>query len=296
MLFGKGITALSHVSGHEHKKLSLILLGLIVDQLIPGGCDSSHIVKAVHALMDFLFLAQYKSHTSNTISQMRDCLIQFHDNKVIFVDLRVQRQFNLPKLHSLSHYDSSIRLFGTTDNYNTKQSECLHIDLAKDAYRMTNHKEKYSQMTKWLERREKVQDYSVFIKWRQQQGHHLHPSAWIAIGPPCAHILTMKMAKKPWKANVLFDSLVSDFGALAFPDALADFIVKHNYLGASKGTLEKHAHNMHIPFSHILMYHKIKFTGHGDLKDFEIMDCVHVWPEQKVSKQIISARFDTVVV
>jgi hypothetical protein len=94
---------------------------------------------------------------------MQDHLRQFHDNKAIFVELGVHTQFNLPKLHSLSHYVSSIELYGTTDNYNMEQSERLHIDLAKDAYRATNHKEEYSQMTKWLECREKLQQYMVFI-------------------------------------------------------------------------------------------------------------------------------------
>ena len=194
LLFTKGITTLSHISGHEHKKMCVILLSLIVNQLVPGGLDPSHIVRAVCALMDFLFLASYKSHTSNTISLMQDHLTQFHDNKAVFFDLRVQKHFNIPKLHGLSHYESSIQLFGTTDNYNTKQSECLHIDLAKDAYCATNHKEEYSQMMKWLECQEKVYHYSAFVNWRQQWGHELSSPAQIAIGPPGAYMLTVKMA------------------------------------------------------------------------------------------------------
>ena len=171
LLFMKGITALGRTSGHEHKKMCIILLGLIVDLPVPGGHDSSRIVRTVRALMDFLFLAQYGSHMSDTISKMQDYLIQFHDNKAIFFDLGVRQQFNLPKLHSLTHYASSIRLFGTTDNYNTEQSERLHIDFAKNAYRATNHKNEIAQMTKWLERREKLYHFAEFVNWRQQQGH-----------------------------------------------------------------------------------------------------------------------------
>jgi hypothetical protein len=48
-------------------------------------------------------------------------------------------------------------LFGTMDNYNTEQTERLHIDFAKDAYRATNRKNEYMQMTAWLEHHEKVQ-------------------------------------------------------------------------------------------------------------------------------------------
>jgi hypothetical protein len=151
MLFTKGIATLSWVSGHEHKKMCLILLGLIVDLLIPGGQDSSYIVKAVHALLDFLFLAQFPSQMSDTIRHLEDSLSAFHNNKKVFVDLEIQENFNILKLHSLTHYVLSIQLFGTTNNYNTEQSECLHIDFAKDAYQATNCKDKYSQMTVWLE-------------------------------------------------------------------------------------------------------------------------------------------------
>jgi len=56
LLFLKGIMTLSHVLGHEHKKMCSILLGLIVDLPVPSGLDSSHMVKAIHMFLDFLFL------------------------------------------------------------------------------------------------------------------------------------------------------------------------------------------------------------------------------------------------
>ncbi len=37
-----------------------------------------------------------------------------------------------------------------TDNFNTEYTERLHINLAKDAFHMTNTKDKYPQMTAWL--------------------------------------------------------------------------------------------------------------------------------------------------
>jgi hypothetical protein len=77
--------------------------------------------------------------------------LAFHNNKAIFVDLGVWENFHIPKLHSLLHYRSSICLFGTTDNHNTEQLERLHIDLTKEAYRVTNHRDEYAQMTVWLE-------------------------------------------------------------------------------------------------------------------------------------------------
>ena len=64
---------------------------------------------------------------------MQTALDAFHDNKQIFIDLDIQEQFNLPKLNACTHYIASIKLFGTTDNYDTQYTEQLHIDLAKEA-------------------------------------------------------------------------------------------------------------------------------------------------------------------
>jgi len=168
MIFMKGIATLSRVSGHEHKKMCSILLGLIVDLPVPGGQNLSHVVKAVRTLLDFLFLAQFECHTTHTIACLQDSLSTFHDNKEVFVDLGVQEHFNLSKLHSLIHYASSIRLFGTTDNYNMEQSEHLHIDFTKNAYCMMNHKDEYSQMTVWLECCQKMEQHAASITQRQQ--------------------------------------------------------------------------------------------------------------------------------
>src|SRR5260370_21412551 len=172
--------------------------------------------------------------------------MRFHENKEVFIDLGVRDNFRSPKLHSLTHYASSIQLFGTTDNYNTEQMERLHIDLAKDAYRVTNHKDEYSQMTKWLERHEKVQQHLVFIKSRDQEGDYFCSPSQNPIGPPHACALTLKMAQTPSKARVLFDVLARDYGALDFQDALADFIAQVNSPVASGHALHRHTHNTHI--------------------------------------------------
>ncbi len=107
-LFTKGIAMLSQVSGQEHKQMCAIILGLIVDLPLPGVLNSLCMVKAVHAVLNFLYLAQYTSHTNETLHQLQDSLAEFHNNKAIFIDLSVQENFKIPKLHSLSHYDSSI--------------------------------------------------------------------------------------------------------------------------------------------------------------------------------------------
>ena len=296
MIFTKGIARLSRVSGHEHKKMCSILLGLIVDLPIPGGQDSSRVVKAVRALLDFLFLAQYECHTTHTLSRLQDSLSAFHDNKEVFVDLGVRKQFNLPKLHSLLHYTSSIRLFGTTDNYNTEQSECLHIDFTKDAYRVTNHKDEYAQMMVWLERHEKVQQHAATIERRQQNHQQSLPSR-APLEPPHAHAQRIKMAQNPSLKAVAFRDIPSQYGAHLFQDELADFIAQFNNPEAGGNVLRRLSANTLLPFRTVHVYHNIKFTNGADVMGSEIVDSIYARPEQKDSRgRIIPSRFDTVLV
>ena len=149
--FTKGISGFSWMSGKEHAEICKVLLGLIINLPLPDGCSSNKLLCAVRGVLDFLYLAQLPSHTDETLNNMSAALDTFHTNKSIFIELHIRDNFDFPKLHSLLHYTSSIRLFGTTDNYNTEHTERLHIDLAKDAYAATNCKDELAQMVVWLE-------------------------------------------------------------------------------------------------------------------------------------------------
>ena len=138
-------------------------------------------------LLDFLHLAQYQCHTSDTLNQLQGALSVFYDNKPIFMDLGAWEHFNIPKLHSLMHYVLLIHLFRTTNNYNTKQSECLHIDFANDAYCATNWKDVYSQMTAWLEHHERILLYVTSIIHGQHEDLQ-QPQTHRIPEPPCIPI------------------------------------------------------------------------------------------------------------
>ncbi|KAM5544152.1 hypothetical protein V8D89_002201 [Ganoderma adspersum] len=54
---------------------------------------------------------------------------------------------------------------GTTDGYNTEQSEQLHIDYTKWGYAASNKKVYICQMTIWLNRQEAVGRFQLFLDW-----------------------------------------------------------------------------------------------------------------------------------
>ena len=245
-VFTQGITSLYQLTGREHSDIARILLGLIIDIPLPDGVSPHRLVRAVRGILDFLYLAQYPVHTTTSLRLLDDALQRFHNNKDIFVELGVRdAKWKIPKLHFLNHYSYLIRRLGTTDNFNTEYTERLHIDLAKDAYEATNCKDEFPQMTKWLERREKIFRHDRYIAWRlagcpRTLGSHV---AHAAEPPPDR----LKMTKHP-SARVRLPKLASDYHAPFFEDALARFIAGFCSPALSSAQLERAAENIVLPF------------------------------------------------
>ncbi|KAI0039510.1 hypothetical protein FA95DRAFT_1504079 [Auriscalpium vulgare] len=290
-LFSSGISHLSRVSGQEHKDMCRILMALVVDLELPDKSSPARVVRAVRALLDFLYLAQYPSHSSNTLAYLEEALQRFHDNKHVFEELGIRGHFIIPKLHGLSHYVESIKLFGTTDNYNTEATERLHIDYAKDAYRSTNHKDAFPQMTRWLIRREQIWQHERYISWRRAEAAHEQE------GDTRERI---HVPRFPSVKSVSFTQLGAAYGAVDFETALAQYIVHVRNPGLSDRQAFNVAEGLKLPFRTVATYHKIKLSI-PDAQDDEglpdVRDAVHVRPAHFDSRgRHVAGRFDTVLV
>jgi hypothetical protein len=156
--FKNGISVLSQVSGGERKNMAKILLACLVGVMPKNG------IIAVTALLDFIYIAQYSAHNATTLGYLDDALTRFYQHRDYFIKLGVREDFNIPKFHSLLHYITSIKLFGTTDNYNTELFERLHIDFAKEGWRASNRKGEFPQMINWLSRHEKIAAFEAYLK------------------------------------------------------------------------------------------------------------------------------------
>jgi len=155
--FHNGFSVLTQISGPEQKQMARILLGCIIGQ-VPNG-----VITCVKALLDFIYLAQYKAHDNETLAYLEKTLKTFEDNKKILIDLTLHPTLNIPKFHALRHYINSIKMFGTTDNYNTEMFERFHIDFAKLGYKASNKRDEFPQMINWLSRQEKVSMFSNYL-------------------------------------------------------------------------------------------------------------------------------------
>ncbi|KAJ7639594.1 hypothetical protein B0H17DRAFT_1216799 [Mycena rosella] len=298
-LFLNGISDLNRVTGKEHDQISRFLLGIIVDIQLPDNISSTRLLTAVRGVLDFLHLAQYPMHTprrSLTSAMPSLASTTTRVSSLIWVFAKIS---NLPKLHNCAHYVMYISLFGTTNNYNTEYTERLHIYLAKDAYRSTNFKDEFPQMTLWLERKEKIFHHEKYIQWRLDGSPA--PPTLKPLPPGIIYERRLKMTKHPTHKAVRINTLVADYGAVLFRDALIRFIVQFNNPTFSRPQIEARSASVTLHFNRVPVYHRIKFITEdpytaGGPED-SVVDSIHVQPRKPLSSgKELPGRFDTSLV
>ncbi|KAI0823820.1 hypothetical protein BC628DRAFT_1420570 [Trametes gibbosa] len=162
--FKNGISLVSQWTGTEFKNMEKVFLGVV------AGAADERVVRAVRAVLDFIYLAHFEAHTDQSLNALHQAWRDYHHYKSVFIELEIREHFNFPKGHSMEHYEPSIRSSGTADGYSTEHPERLHIDFAKLAYGASNKQATYiQQMTRWLERQEAVYRFSCYLGWAATQ-------------------------------------------------------------------------------------------------------------------------------
>ncbi|KAL0573468.1 hypothetical protein V5O48_008495 [Marasmius crinis-equi] len=279
-LFMRGISGLSRVTGTKHQMIGKFLLALIIDIPLPGGASSGKLCAAVRSMLDFIYLAQYPLHSTDTLSLLRTSLTEFHNHKEIFVELGACPNFRIPKLHACQHFPAHFENFGTADNFNTEYTERLHIDLAKNAYRSTNRRDELPQMVLWLDRKEKLHRHTKFIK-AIVSGSSVPPLLY-DVDPGVTYERTMKMTVHPTSKSVKFSRLLSDYGAAHFCEALARYVVSIHEPELNTRALIQQAQSVYLPFARVPVWHRGKWTTpdiYNPLSNATvIVDSAHVNP------------------
>ncbi|KAH7877102.1 uncharacterized protein C8R40DRAFT_1159941 [Lentinula edodes] len=227
--FKQGISLITQWTGHEYKNMEKIFLGVI-----SGATESEEIVLCVQAILDFIEYSQFSLHTDESLERMDEALRTFHSHKdAAFVDTGIRQAFNIPEVHSMNHYTPMILSIGAAPGYNTR-------DYIK-------------QMTRWLDRREKVLWFTHFLDWALEKDH----IDWLATRevdeeeteeavtiPEFGEALqvegirtnlqyrktTCMVAKQTPVTNITIESLDSDFGCSTFVYAMERFLREQNLL------------------------------------------------------------------
>ena len=298
--FKDGISKIRQWTGADHKELQRVFIGGLV-----GITMDRCVLCAACSLVDFFYLAQYKSHMDATLKALKQALDDFHGAKEIFVELGLREHFNIPKVHSLLHYVDTIQNLGSLDGLNTENSECLHIDYAKKAYAATSRKDYTIQMTKWLQCQEAVIWFNQYLIWRNGTADATplvrdsgNGECW-----PCTlsiHALTLakvaptrtpyRIALKPHLPKKTVPYLEQYHGAVSFLTTLKDFL---GVLNCEHQFSAPTIHDHFDVFTNLVLL--LPHNEHTPCKDHSRI-CAHLLHLNGTRKAPTLARFDTVLV
>jgi hypothetical protein len=155
--FSSGVTKLKQTTANKHREMQKVFIAVM------AGLVPKDVLPVILATVEFIQFARLPVHTSATLALMDDALRCFHAHKDVFIKYNICTDFNINKIHSMSHYSKSVLELGTLDAYNTETPERLHIEFAKRAYKATNRKDFFSQMMTYLERRKRVAKFNAYL-------------------------------------------------------------------------------------------------------------------------------------
>lgn len=285
--FHKGLSVLANATGSERKQIAKILLGCII------GDVPKEVIQLCCALLNFIYLAQYSSHSKETLGYMRQALEDFHKHKEVIIRLGIREDFYLPKLHSLIHYVTSIMLFGATDNYNTEMFERLHAQYVKPAYRATNRRDERPQMLRWLTRQERVEGFKNTLKLLNGKKDNIDSALKTKDGRP------FMLAKRCPFPNKRLRDIEETHNSKWFSYYLKVFLKKNGAI-VFQGNRQQTIINYRLPFDVVNVWTLVKIR-HKDIQGLDeekqTDDSFHASPARPELKGTSKyARFDTILV
>ncbi|KAG9123790.1 hypothetical protein FRC07_013953 [Ceratobasidium sp. 392] len=156
--FTSGVSKLKQTTAHEHREMQKVFMAVM------AGLVPERVLPVILAVIDFIHFARLPVHTTETLALLDDALDRFHEHKHVFIEYGVREHFNINKIHAMCHYVEAIQELGAADAYNTETPERLHIEFAKRAYKATNRKNFFGQMTVYLDRRERVNKFDAYLR------------------------------------------------------------------------------------------------------------------------------------
>ncbi|KAG2115030.1 hypothetical protein DEU56DRAFT_874260 [Suillus clintonianus] len=121
--FSGGVSHVNQMTGREHRDIQRTIVPTLWGMASPG------FIRAVRAMIDFIYLAQNPLHTESSIASMTQALQDFHDNKQAILDSEARQgksgakdNFFIPKLELMQNFarwtaDISERLLITHCKY-----------------------------------------------------------------------------------------------------------------------------------------------------------------------------------
>ena len=111
-----------------------------------SGHVPPQMVCCLAAFLEFCYLVRCDCITESTLKAINVTLAQFHTKCTILEETGIRIDFNLPRQHSLKHYQRNIQLFGAPNGLCSSITKSKHIKVMKEPWCHSNHFEALGQV------------------------------------------------------------------------------------------------------------------------------------------------------
>ncbi|KAG8783300.1 hypothetical protein FRC12_019867 [Ceratobasidium sp. 428] len=182
--FKRGISVVQQWTGREAKEMEKVFLPLLAEhEDVPDD-----MISFICALLDFSYIARASRLTEIELDELREAHEEMHRLKQVLVRYGIYRSLkrldHIPKWHMLSHYEESIREYGTPDGYNTEAPEYLHIVYVKRGWEASNKRDVIPQIIDYCQRLEALRIQRAHVNEyygiELSRGEHATTAVWVA--------------------------------------------------------------------------------------------------------------------
>lgn len=157
--FSKGVARLAKTGGRDHRNMQRYIL-CVIDGA-PGVPPS--FFELVRSHLDYFYMAQAGEVSTPTLRSILALISEMHDKKEVVHEkgYRESEGWKIPKLEFQHHIVPSIISLGNLMGLSTDIPEHEHIQLVKEPFRRTNHRDFFPQMTQYLDRLERLRYFDL---------------------------------------------------------------------------------------------------------------------------------------
>ena len=172
--FSSGVSRQLQMTGRDHRDIER----MVVPILDGAGAATDDFIRAVHALVEFIYCAQDPVHTDSSIAAMEQALTEFHARKHSIITLGGRKgtngtinHFNIPKLELMMSFGRQTKANGALIQFTADTTEHLLITHCKTPFQRTSHQAHMyvDQVVEILNHEEIIRTFDLYIILRQTE-------------------------------------------------------------------------------------------------------------------------------
>ncbi|KAI6143658.1 hypothetical protein BKA82DRAFT_28542, partial [Pisolithus tinctorius] len=244
--FAGGVSHIKQMTGREHRDIQRTIVPMI------AGCVPPWFLRAIHAIISFIYQAQSPIHTDVSVKEMESSLQEFHAHKDAIIEANARK------------------------TRSADVSECLLITHCKRPFERTNKNKDFAeQVVRLLDREESMQQFDVYSLIRSSNIPLINAVSMeeeeIAATDPTFAWVGHVLPEEQWQLHVR--NYFAD-GILANHTQTALHITSPTFKTCYLEFLQSHSLDLQFDvctFDHIAVWHKLCVQLHSTFRDSMIL-------------------------